>query len=83
MTDDRCVHGRHLIDPCIGCGRRYRAGELITVCPTCEGCGQIANTPEGEPWSVWMNLPLKSALAVTLGFVHPVMCPDCGGAEAA
>jgi hypothetical protein len=48
-------------------------------CSRCEGCGQIANSDEGEPWTFWMNLPLKSALAVTLGLVKPVTCPQCDG----
>lgn len=28
----RCVHGRYRIDPCIGCGRRYEAGDLVGPC---------------------------------------------------
>jgi hypothetical protein len=50
-----------------------------TPCPRCEGCGRIADSDEGEPWTFWMNLPLKSALAVTLGLVKPVACPQCDG----
>jgi hypothetical protein len=23
-------------------------------CPRCDGCGQLANSDEREPWSVWM-----------------------------
>jgi len=25
----RCMHGRYRIDPCLGCGRRYQAGEMV------------------------------------------------------
>ncbi len=52
------------------------------ACRTCEGDGQIANTDEGEPWSVWTSLPLESSLAVLAGIVRPIPCPDCGVADA-
>lgn len=48
-------------------------------CRRCLGCGRIADSEEGEPWSMWLDLPLKSAAAVTLGVVRPIDCPDCGG----
>jgi hypothetical protein len=48
-------------------------------CARCRGCGRIANTEDGEPWSAWLELPLGSATAVLLGVVRPVTCPDCGG----
>lgn len=48
-------------------------------CAKCEGCGKVANSDDQEPWTYWENLPLKNALAVTLGFVKPVDCPACGG----
>lgn len=50
------------------------------MCRRCEGCGQIADSADGEPWSFWLDLPLRSALAVTAGLVRPISCPDCGGA---
>jgi hypothetical protein len=49
------------------------------TCPRCEGCGQLANSDEREPWSVWMALPVGSALAVTMGIVKPEPCDECGG----
>jgi len=48
-------------------------------CPRCNGCGQIANTDEGEPWSYWNDLPLESKVAVIHGIVKPIPCPGCGG----
>ncbi len=48
-------------------------------CQRCEGCGQIANDDEGSPWKRWAALPLESAVAVQMGVIHPVPCPDCGG----
>lgn len=48
-------------------------------CPWCDGSGKRANTPGREPWTVWMNLPLKSAMAVTMGVVRPVECDMCEG----
>ncbi len=46
-------------------------------CPKCEGCGQIANSDDGEPWSFWERLPEASNLAVRLGIVRPIPCPLC------
>lgn len=48
-------------------------------CGRCDGCGKVANTRRAEPWSAWLNLPLKSAAAVTAGIVRPMTCPACGG----
>lgn len=48
-------------------------------CHWCDGSGKRANTPDREPWTVWMNLPLKSAMAVTMGLVRPVECDECNG----
>lgn len=48
-------------------------------CERCNGCGKIADTENGEPWESWANLPPGSDLAVRLGFVRPIQCPDCGG----
>jgi len=49
------------------------------VCPRCAGCGKVANTPTGEPWSDWTDLPLHAAAGVIVGLVRPVPCPACGG----
>ncbi len=48
-------------------------------CPTCDGCGQVADDEDHTPWSEWLNLPVKSGAAVILGLVQPLPCPDCGG----
>lgn len=48
-------------------------------CSRCDGCGQIADDEEGTPWIAWLNLPLKSSLAVLSGLVKPIECPDCKG----
>ncbi len=48
-------------------------------CSKCDGCGQVADTEEQEPWSTWLDLPLKSALAVTMEVVKPIPCPKCQG----
>ncbi len=50
-----------------------------TDCPRCDGCGQIANSAQGEPWTQWLALPASSRLAITLGLVKPLECPDCQG----
>ncbi len=54
-----------------------------TLCPTCEGCGQV--TGEGveiTPWSAWLDMPVKhGGPAILLGFVSPRPCPDCQEAK--
>jgi DnaJ-class molecular chaperone len=49
------------------------------TCRRCRGCGQIANSDDGEPWTFWAELPAPSNLAVQLGIVRPIPCPDCKG----
>jgi hypothetical protein len=48
-------------------------------CLRCLGDGRIANTDDGEAWKYWLELPLQSAVAVTMGLVRPIPCPECGG----
>lgn len=60
----------------------YRRDALLGAtepCRRCDGCGQIASGDEGAPWSTWLNLPLQSSVAVLVGLVRPLPCPDCGG----
>ncbi len=46
-------------------------------CWKCHGEGFVANTDEQEPWSAWESLPPGSDLAVRMGFVCPISCPEC------
>jgi hypothetical protein len=48
-------------------------------CPKCDGCGKIANDDDQSPWTFWEALTPPSNMAVTLGLVKPVECPDCNG----
>lgn len=48
-------------------------------CNRCDGCGKIADSDDGEPWSVWLAMPLQSSAAVLMGLVKPIPCPACGG----
>mgnify|MGYP001578388989 CR=1 FL=1 len=48
-------------------------------CERCDGCGRIADSESGEPWTYWMELPLRSSVAVLCGIVKPISCPACGG----
>jgi hypothetical protein len=48
-------------------------------CKRCDGCGRIANTEDGEPWTAWTELPLRSSLSLCVGLVRPITCPDCHG----
>lgn len=49
------------------------------ICQKCEGCGQVANTDEQEPWTAWLEIPLGSSMAVVMGLVRPIPCPECKG----
>lgn len=53
--------------------------EVLAKCPKCDGCGKIADSEDGEPWTIWTDLPLKSSAAVLMGLVKPINCPECGG----
>lgn len=46
-------------------------------CSRCDGCGEIADSEDGEPWTHWMDLPPGSNLAVVAGIVKPIPCPEC------
>lgn len=48
-------------------------------CQTCDGCGKIANDDDRSPWTHWERLPPGSDVAVRLGMVRPMTCPDCDG----
>ncbi len=48
-------------------------------CSRCDGCGKIADSDDGEPWTAWTSLPPGSDLAVRMGIVKPVPCPKCDG----
>lgn len=48
-------------------------------CEHCDGEGQVADTANQGPWSMWENLPLASSAAVTVFLVRPIDCPRCGG----
>ena len=48
-------------------------------CMKCDGCGKVADTEDQEPWSMWLDLPIRSGSAVMMGLVRPMPCPACGG----
>lgn len=49
------------------------------LCERCEGCGKIANSEQGEPWTAWESLSPGEDLAVKMGVVKPLPCPSCNG----
>jgi len=51
----------------------------MRACEQCEGCGKIADSESGEPWTYWEALPPSCDLAVKLGIVKPIECPRCSG----
>lgn len=65
-------------------GEDFPPAETVSIqepsppCPKCQGCGQVANTPNQEPWSEWLGL----SLTVMGGIVKPIPCPMCRGAHA-
>ena len=57
-----------------------RAAMTGKLCPTCNGCGLVANDDQQTPWNEWASLPVGGAgAAVVLGLVRPLPCPQCGG----
>jgi len=50
-----------------------------TQCGRCCGCGKIADSDSGEAWTFWEELPPGSDIAVRLGIVKPIPCPECNG----
>jgi len=57
----------------------YRKVTGETKCARCNGCGSIADSEQGEPWTYWAELPRGSNAAVVLGVVKPIPCPVCDG----
>ena len=53
--------------------------ETATKCPTCDGCGNVADDEDQTPWSFWEALPPGTNAAMVAGLVQPKPCPDCGG----
>ncbi len=66
-----------------GCTRRLgeALGENERPCAKCGGTGKVVDMGDGqtEPWSAWLDLPLRSSSAVVMGLVRPVECPRCKG----
>lgn len=50
-------------------------------CWKCDGEGRVANSDDQEPWSAWESLPPGSDLAVQMGLVRPIPCPECSEGE--
>lgn len=50
-----------------------------TPCPRCDGCGQLADSEDREPWIEWTSLPVSSSFAILNGLVRPIPCDECGG----
>jgi len=51
----------------------------MAKCEKCDGCGKVADTPDEEPWTFWLELPLQNSVAVVMGLVRPKLCSDCKG----
>lgn len=56
-----------------------KTSKVSDECTKCAGCGQVANTKNQEPWSEWQDLPRESCLAVRIGLVRAIICPECKG----
>lgn len=52
-------------------------------CDRCAGCGYITDGKNGDPFKYWLELPVQSAVALQMGLVKPVECPECKGSGAA
>lgn len=51
----------------------------MAKCLKCDGCGRVGDTDDQEPWSMWESLPPGSDVAVKMGLVRPMPCPECAG----
>lgn len=45
-------------------------------CHSCWGSGLVGNDEDKTPWPVWAAMPPANAVAVSLGIVRPVPCPE-------
>ena len=52
---------------------------MTETCTKCDGCGEVADTEDQEPWTLWEALPEICRSAMTLGIVRAVTCPACKG----
>jgi hypothetical protein len=48
------------------------------ACQRCHGWKRVDNG-ELQSWKYWAELPEQSKIAVRLGLVKPITCPDCNG----
>lgn len=60
-------------------GDTMNSTDTKTECTRCDGCGRLADSDDREPWSFWESLPWPSNMAVVMGLVKPIQCPDCNG----
>ena len=56
-------------------------GQWRPKCENCDGCGQIADDAEGAPWTAWTSLPVGAQMAIRMGMLKPIVCPECFGAQ--
>ena len=58
--------------------------DLITIyegadaCQRCLGWKRV-DDGEQQSWKYWEELPSSSRIAINLGLVKPIVCPDCKG----
>ena len=63
----------------IAAGIRDLAELQPETCTKCDGCGEVADTEDQEPWTLWDALPEICRSAMTLGIVRAMTCPACKG----
>lgn len=54
-------------------------GQELKICEFCKGCGQVTNDEKCTPWKEWLDLPIETKMATSIGIVRPVLCPACNG----
>ena len=70
------------VDQLVERGNEVRPMSTADGLPACRYCNDeklVANTAMQEPWSYWQLLPGQAAMAVAMGLVKAVPCPQCGG----
>ena len=59
--------------------------EIVTIytgddaCQRCLGWKRVDDGDDQVSWKYWEEMPAQSRVAVTMGLVKPITCPDCNG----
>ncbi len=60
-------------------GQKAKPAPVPTICKTCNGFGELADTPEQEPLYLFNLLPAETKKRKEVKAVQGFQCPDCKG----